>query len=474
MITKELRRHIGDFWDEKIVPPLSDYIAIPCESPSFDKDWKKNGHIKKAVALVAKWMKAQRVKGLKVEVVEEAGRTPIILAELPGALPETILIYGHLDKQPPMTGWRDGLGPWKPVLDKQGRLFGRGGADDGYSAFAAVALARALQASGQPHARLVMLIECSEESGSHDLPHYLRSQKKKIGAPGLVIALDSGAGNFKQLWCTTSLRGILEVGLKIEVLSEGVHSGIGGGIVPSPQRIARLLMERLENAATGEVLPECLKVEIPPDRVEQAEKAARVLGGGVAADFPFVKGAYPVADRTVELLLNNSWRASLSITAQDGIPEIGKGGNVLHPALHQKISIRIPPGVKPSEAGAEVRKILTADPPYGAKITVTTGGMPGWAPPPLADWLATAMDESSQEFFGKEAVHFGLGGTIPFMQMVGDSFPQAHFLITGVLGPHSNAHGPNEFLHVPYAKKLTCCLVRIVAAHYSHHAHHAA
>ena len=234
MNREQLRSHISEFWDQQILPTLTEYIRIPNESAMFDKEWAAHGHMNQAVALVADWMRANSPPDMTVEICREGGRTPLILAEVPGDLPETVLFYGHLDKQPPMSGWRDGLGPWQPVLDDEGRLYGRGGADDGYSAFAAVAAARALKNSGQPHGRLVMLIECSEESGSPDLPHYLSSRAKQIGKPDLVIALDSGAGNYKQLWSTTSLRGILDIGLKVGVLTEGVHSGIAGGIVPSP------------------------------------------------------------------------------------------------------------------------------------------------------------------------------------------------------------------------------------------------
>ncbi|MCZ6647526.1 MAG: M20/M25/M40 family metallo-hydrolase [SAR324 cluster bacterium] len=470
MNTKELLGHVGEFWDARILPTLMDYVKIPNESPMFDKDWAKHGHMERAVSLVEQWMKTNGPPDLQVRVLREGKRTPLILAELPGSLPQTVLLYGHLDKQPPMTGWRKGLGPWTPVLDRQGRLYGRGGADDGYSAFAAVALARALKASGQPHARLVMLIECCEESGSPHLPHYLAVCKKQIGSPSLVIALDSGAGNYERLWSTTSLRGLLQVGLKVEVLREGVHSGIAGGIVPSPFRIARLLLDRLEDPATGRILPAELQADIPPARIEQARRAARVLGSAVGTDFPFVKGAQPQVDNIVELLLNNSWRAALTITGQEGIPETGKGGNVLYPSVNLKISLRIPPGVKPGKAGPAIKKLLEADPPHGARVSVSAGGMEGWEAPPLAPWLGEALDAASREIFGKDACHFGLGGTIPFMQMIGDKFPKAQFLITGVLGPHSNAHGPNEFLHVPYAKRLTCCLVRILAAHHDHYA----
>ena len=467
MNTEDLRTHIGDFWQQRILPTLTEYIAIPNESTMFDKDWAAHGHMNKAVALVADWMRKNGPPGRRVEVFREGSRTPLIVAEVEGDLPQTVLFYGHLDKQPPMTGWRDGLGPWQPVLDDKGRLYGRGGADDGYSAFAAVAVARALKEAGQPHGRLVMLIECSEESGSPDLPHYLSSCAKQIGTPDLVVALDSGAGNYEQLWSATSLRGILHIGLKVEVLSEGVHSGIAGGIVPSPMRIARLLLDRLENSATGEVLPPEVRVEIPQARIEQAQKAALVLGDAIATDFPFLAGGQPQSDSNVELLLNNSWRPALAITGQQGLPDIGGGGNVLYPSVAYNLSLRIPPGVKPSVAGPAIRKLLEADPPHGAQVSVTAGGVEGWQAPPLAGWLAKAMDEASTEFYGKAACHFGLGGTIPFMQMIGDKFPKAQFLITGVLGPQSNAHGPNEFLHVPYAKQLTCCLVRIVASHYN-------
>jgi acetylornithine deacetylase/succinyl-diaminopimelate desuccinylase-like protein len=459
---------MNTFWDREILPTLEDYIRIPNESPLFDPDWQAHGHMSRVVELVADWIRRQNVPGGDLTILQDGDRTPLLLLEFPGDIPDTVLFYGHLDKQPPMTGWRQGLGPWTPYLDAEGRLYGRGGADDGYAVFAALATVKALKDHGRPHGRIVILIECSEESGSRDLTHYIDTYADRIGTPGLVICLDSGCGNYDQLWSTTSLRGQMLLTLKVEVLTEGVHSGMSSGFVPNPFMILRALLERLEDAKTGAVrLPE-LQVPIPPERITQAAQAADVLGSALVSDFPLLDSVHLLADDPVELLLNNTWRPALAITGQDGMPAVEKAGNVLLPQLTYKLSLRLPPTLDAAMATEAVRRVLEADPPFGACVTVTGGGTNGWNAPPLAPWLAEVTDAGSQEFFGKTACYVGLGGSIPFMAMLGERFPEAQFLITGVLGPHANAHGPNEFLHIPYVKKLTCCLVRVVEAHYRH------
>ncbi len=468
MQTSQLAEHIQGFWDRDIIPTLHDYIRIPNESPMFDPNWKANGHMDKAVQLVSDWIGQQNVPGGHLQVFQDGDRTPVMLLEFPGDIDSTVLFYGHLDKQPPMVGWREGLGPWTPHLDDEGRLYGRGGGDDGYAVFASLATVKALKEHGQPHGRIVILIECSEESGSSDLPHYINTYADRIGTPDLVICLDSGCGNYDQLWSTTSLRGLSAINLTVEVLKEGVHSGLGGGFVPNPFTIVRKLLSRLEDADTGAILLQDLYVEIPEERIQQAAKAAAVLGGDMVNDFPLLAGVSVLADEPVELMLNNSWRPALAVIGQDGMPAVEKAGNVLLPQLTYKLSLRLPPTLAAGEATAAVKRVLESDPPFGARVTVTGGGEKGWNAPPLASWLAEATDASSQEFFGKEACYLGLGGSIPFMAMLGERFPHAQYLITGVLGPHSNAHGPNEFLHTPYAKKLNCCLVRVVEAHYQH------
>ncbi|MGE3540065.1 MAG: M20/M25/M40 family metallo-hydrolase [Candidatus Tectimicrobiota bacterium] len=466
MLTAELMTHIETFWDREILPTLQDYIRIPNESPLFDPEWQAHGHMQRAVALIVEWIRRQHIPGCTLEVLQDGDRTPIIIIDCPGTISDTILMYGHLDKQPPMVGWREDLGPWTPHLEEDGRLYGRGAADDGYAVFAALATVKAMQEHGQPHGRIVILIECSEESGSRDLPHYINTYADRLGTPSLIICLDSGCGNYDQLWSTTSLRGQMVLNLQVEVLREGVHSGLASGIVPNPFLILRKLMDRLEDVDTGGIrLPE-LHVPIPEERIRQAEKAAVVLGSAIVDDFPLLDAVHVLADNPVELLLNNSWRPALAVTGQDGMPSVTQAGNVLLPKLTYKLSLRLPPTLEAEQATAMVKRVLEVEPPFGARVSVTGSGSNGWSAPPLAPWLEAVTDASSQEFYGKEACYIGLGGSIPFMAMLGERFPQAQFLITGVLGPHANAHGPNEFLHTPYVKKLNCCLVRVVEAHY--------
>jgi acetylornithine deacetylase/succinyl-diaminopimelate desuccinylase-like protein len=466
MITAQLTAHIDSFWDREILPALQAYIRIPNESPLFDPDWQAHGHMQRAVTLVADWIRRQQIPGGNLQVLQDGDRTPLLLVEFPGDTPETVLMYGHLDKQPPMVGWREDLDAWTPHLDAQGRLYGRGAADDGYAVFAALATVKALKDHGQPHGRIVILIECSEESGSGDLPHYIDTYADRLGTPSLVICLDSGCGNYEQLWSTTSLRGLASLNLTVKVLREGVHSGLAGGVVPSPFMIVRQLLERLEDVHTGAIRLRELHVPIPDERIRQAAQAADVLGRAIIDDFPLLEQVQVLAEDPVELLLNNSWRPALSVTGQEGMPSVTHAGNVLLPELSYKLSMRLPPTLDADKATAAVTRVLEAEPPFGAHVSVTGSGASGWNAPPLAPWLAEATEASSREFFGKESCSLGLGGSIPFMAMLGERFPQAQFLITGVLGPHANAHGPNEFLHTPYAKRLNGCMVRIVEAHY--------
>lgn len=456
------RTVVDETWSSSIVPTLEQYIRIPNQSPLFDPDWKKNGHMNQAVALARTWVESQNIQGLTIEVHELEGRTPVIFMEIPGDDSATVLMYGHLDKQPAMVGWEEGLGPWTPVL-RDGKLFGRGGADDGYATFASIAAIKSVQEQGLKHARIVVLIECCEESGSVDLPAYIELLSDRIGTPGLVICLDSGCGNYEQLWMTTSLRGSIVGNLHVEVLSEGVHSGDASGIVPSSFRIIRTLLERLEDAKTGEIVPEWLHVEVPANRLEEAKATAAVLGDEVWSKFPFLDGMQPVSKDPLQLLLNRTWRPALSYIGQAGMPDLVQGGNVLRPKTSIKLSLRIPPSLDATDLERRMKDLLESDPPYGAKVTFEAEkGGAGWVAPQVAPWLSESVDRASQAYFGKGVMTFGEGGSIPFMGMLGAKYPDAQFLITGVLGPHSNAHGPNEFLDIEYAKRLTACVAQVL------------
>ena len=458
-------------WEKEILPALFEYIRIPNKSQGFDAQWREHGHMERAVALIEAWCKKQPIAGLTVEVRRLEGRAPVILMEIPGheagQSSDTVLLYGHLDKQPEMTGWREGLSPWEPVREGD-KLYGRGGADDGYSAFASLAAVRLLHEQKLPHARCVVLIEAGEESGSPDLPAYIAALAARIGKPSLVVCLDSGCGNYEQLWSTTSLRGLVGGVLRVEILTEGVHSGAATGIVPSSFRIVRQILSRVEDEATGKVLLDALHVEIPAARRAQIEASAETLRHEVLETFPWAPGAGPLGGSLVELILNRTWRPALAVTGAEGLPPLANAGNVLRPYTAVKLSMRIPPRVDPHKASRAFKEALEKDPPYGARVTFSgEGGASGWDAPPLAPWLEAASDEASQAFFGKPAMSMGEGGTIPFMAMLGEKFPEAQFLITGVLGPQSNAHGPNEFLHIPMGKKLTCCVAGVIAAHFS-------
>ncbi|HEY8132237.1 MAG TPA: M20 family metallopeptidase [Thermoanaerobaculia bacterium] len=446
------------------MPALERFIRIPNQSPLFDPDWKRNGHMQQAVMLAKEWVEKQEIRGLHAEIVESGGRTPLLFIEVGGEGASTILMYGHLDKQPAMVGWESGLGPWTPVL-RDGKLYGRGGADDGYSVFSAASAIRALQEQKAKHSRIVMIIECCEESGSTDLPAYIDLLSDRIGTPRLVICLDSGCGNYDQLWMTTSLRGSLIGNLSAQVLTEGVHSGDASGMVPSSFRILRILLDRLEDSKSGRILPDWLNTKIPEHRLEQTRVTAGVLGSSIYDNFPFVPGMRPVTDDPVELLLNRTWRPTLSFTGQEGMPDLVQGGNVLRPMTALKLSIRLPPNLDATDIDQKLKTLLESDPPYGARVKFDCEkGASGWETPKSEKWLDDAVDRASRNHFGKPPVTWGEGGSIPFMGMLGERYPKAQFVVTGVLGPHSNAHGPNEYLDIAYAKKVTACVAEVIAA----------
>ena len=462
-----LTAYVDRVWDEDILPTLDAYIRIPNKSPAFDPDWAAHGYMDQVVSMFEGWARAKLagVAGSKVEVVRLDGRTPVILIEIPGRSDDTVLLYGHLDKQPEMEGWSEGLGPWTPVT-RDGKLYGRGGADDGYAMFASLTAILALAQQKAAHARCVVLIEACEESGSYDLPAYVEALKGRIGSPTLVVCLDSGCGNYDQLWLTTSLRGLAGGLLTVEVLEHGVHSGAASGIVPSSFRLARALLSRLEDETTGEVADPAFNTAIPEGRVAQARTAAAVLGDTVFTEMPFVSGMTPVTGDPVELLLNRSWRPQLATVGAAGLPAPGQAGNVLRPRTALKLSLRLPPTVDAEAASNHLKALLEADPPYGAHVTFAPDHAgSGWESPALAPWLETALERASKAAFGEPAAMIGEGGSIPFMAMLGQAFPQAQFVITGVLGPASNAHGPDEFLHIPFAKKLTAAVALLLAEH---------
>lgn len=477
----ELGRFVATAWDERIVPRLVDYIAVPAKSPVFDADWQEHGLLDRVVRDAAAWVEGRKVAGLTLEVLRLEGRTPVIFFEVAAtrdasdSAGQTVLMYGHLDKQPEFSGWRSDLGPWTPKIEDD-KLYGRGGADDGYAVYAAVSAIEALKAQGVAHPRIVGLIESCEESGSFDLPIYLDQLKQRLGDVSLVVCLDSGAGNYDQLWLTTSLRGNITGTLKVEILSEGIHSGDASGLVPSSFRILRQVLDRLEDSKTGRLLPDVFHCELPAERLAQAQATAAILGDEVWKRYPWACGAdggatLPTTTDPVEGLLNRTWRPTLSVTGVDGFPALANAGNVLRPYTAFKLSLRLPPLVQGHEAAVKLKALLEDNAPYNARVTfhpdgrMDSWGATGWSAPSLSPWLEKALDKASRSHFGAPLGFIGQGGTIPLMNLLQLGFPKAQMMVCGVLGPKSNAHGPNEFLHLPYGKRLTAAVAEVIAAH---------
>lgn len=458
-------------WDDEIIPTLQQFIKIPNQSPLFDPEWESHGYMDQAVNLIKNWCQQQSIKNMQIKLLQDPGYTPLLLIHVPGEndAHHPVLMYGHLDKQPPMRGWDAGLGAWDPVL-KDGKLYGRGAADDGYSVFSALSAIGLLQQLNIAHAPCIILVEASEESGSIHLPHYLQQLYAEFSAPSLVVGLDSGCFNYEQLWATTSLRGSINGILKIKTLNQGIHSGAGGGVVPSVFSILRTLLDRVEESASGKITLAELNRPVPSQQLQHARMLAQIC------NLDELKQAYPLAGKTkllttdiVELILNQSWHPALAITGIEGLPDTTRAGNVIIPNLAVKLSVRLSPDADGQECAETLKKVLEDNPPYQAEVSFTPEEVNrGWLAPPLADWLKAANEQASQLFFNKPAMYLGEGGTIPFMGMLGEKFPKAQFLITGVLGPHSNAHGPNEFLHIEMAKKLTACIATVLAAHFQH------
>ena len=471
---------VNEAWDTDLVAQLTDYIAIPAKSPMFDADWARHGLIDTVVQNAFEWVQAQKVDGLTLEIIRLPGRTPVLLFEVAASTGsanlavsnQTVLMYGHLDKQPEFTGWRSDLGPWTPKYE-DGKLYGRGGADDGYAIYAAITAIQALKTQNTAHPRIVGLVETCEESGSYDLMPYIDLLRKRLGDVGLVICLDSGAGNYDQLWLTSSLRGMASGTLKVEVLTEGVHSGDASGLVPSSFRVLRHLLDRLEDSASGRLLPASFHCEVPAERMAQAQATADILGDELYKRFPWAHADCGGASQTMlptttdplQALLARTWTPTLSVTGADGLPDLKNAGNVLRPYTAFKLSLRLPPLIDAATAVAELKTLLEDNAPYNARVTFEGGaGATGWNAPGTAPWFELALNQASRDYFGAPCGYIGQGGTIPLMNMLSKGFPKAQMMVCGVLGPKSNAHGPNEFLHVPYAKKLTAAVAQVIAA----------
>jgi acetylornithine deacetylase/succinyl-diaminopimelate desuccinylase-like protein len=458
---------LEDF-ERDVLGALTTYATIPCISPAYDAQWAQNGHIDDAVELLASWARARRMANFNVTVHRLEGRTPVLVitVDATAARGGTALLYGHLDKQPPLGDWSEGLAPFTPVR-RGDRVYARGVADDGYSTFSALLALEAMEAHGIPHSRCVILIEASEESGSTDLDAYLELLDEHLGQVELMICLDSGALTYDRLWVTTSLRGVVNVELTVRVLSQGQHSGSASGVVPSSFRILRQLLDRVEDSATGEVLLEEFHADIPQEHIEAARKVANEFGDIIAREMPTVGALELMGASADERILRRTWYPALSIVGIGGVPEPSNAGNVLRPSTTAVLSFRLPPNVDAQRAGDAVMAALSTDIPSSAEVSVSLHAADGWVIPPLAPWLARAIDAASHDAFGAAPGFVGEGGSIPFLASLAKRYPGVQFVATGVLGPKSNAHGIDEMLDLATAVGVTNAVVTVLGAYAS-------
>lgn len=450
------------------LPEFAELVAVPALSPAFDPDGARSAHLAAAAALLRESAVRTGLPGLSAEVVTLEGLSPTVCVTVP-ATPgledaPPALLYGHYDRQPPLGPWRAGLAPFSPVIEGD-RLYGRGAADDAWAAFGAFGALVGLAETGQAHRRVVLLVEGSEESGSPDLPAYLDRLRPEIGRPDLVVALDTGGPTDDRLWRSASLRGLVNLVLRVSVLAESVHSGSLGGVVPDSFRIVRRLLDRLEDPQTGRVRLAELWADPPPDVRRQAESLAAELGDADLRQLSTRPGLRLDGESPADRLLRRTWEPTLAVIGQDGLPPLAEAGNVLRPTTALGLSVRLPPTVSAESAAEALRATLAADPPSGAEVgveVISTGD--GFFAGRLPEWLTRALDDASQATFGRPAGVTGEGGSIPFLAALGARYPEAAIVATGVLTPGTNAHGPNESLHLPTAERVTACLAWLLAA----------
>ena len=454
---------VEEWWDKSALPSLCEFVEIPALSPSFDSDWESNGYLDAAVETFIAWTRSLPLKGLTISVHRLKNRSPLLLIKIEGDEEGEVLFYSHLDKQPEASGWSEGKGPWKPVIE-DGWLYGRGSVDDGYGGYAGVLSILALQDQGISHPTCRFLIETGEESGSPDLSYYLDELESVLGVPDLVIVLDTGGLDYDRLWVTESLRGIVAGTLSVKVSSVGVHSGHGSGVMPSSFRLVRQLLSRIEDENTGEIKPKWLHTKISDKMREQATQIIK-MNSESDDDFPLLEGVEKQVNDPLDIFLTMNLSPSLSIIGADGIPSIQDAGNVLRTNTDLKISIRTPPGISADDVAIKVQRLLEENPPNGAHVSAKmTEIADGFLSPELPEKLSEALIESGKKFYGNEPMSLFIGGTIPVMAMLQSRYPDSKFIITGAGGPGGNAHGPDEKLHVPTAKKVTKCMAAAVSA----------
>ncbi|CAG9311573.1 unnamed protein product [Blepharisma stoltei] len=468
MDSQRIQEVISQGVDSGVIPTLMDYIRIPSLSTAFDPNWETNGYMEQAQEVLLSYVRSLNIEGFTYEIVKEPGKPWLVFGEVQATAPDkgTILMYGHMDKQPHLSGWTVG-GPTDPVI-VDGKLYGRGGGDDGYALPGAALCIKTLQSLGIPHGRIVIVAENEEESDSESLVYYINKLRDRIGSPELIVCLDSGIMNYQQFFITTSLRGVVNIDVTVKTILAGMHSGGTSGVLPSAYRIMQHIISRIEDERTGEILIPELHTEIKPSIYEGAAQIVKFMGPYIVGAFPLINGVKPMTDDLVQLLINRSWKPTLTVIGCEGLPPVADAGNVIQPHFTTRLSVRLPPGVSGKVATEALIREITRDPLYNAVVEVTPQSpSDGWAQNDLEPWLNEAVQEASNSVFHAPALNLWEGGSIPFMGYLGELFPSAQFVITGILHLESNPHSINENFSIEYLKKALSCVAYIIGKHAS-------
>ena len=454
-----LKQTIDKIWDTRALPALMDFIRIPCKSTAFDPHWESNGYLNQACTFISAWVK-QQLPQASCEIIQEPGKTPCLWLDVPAyhaQTDNTVAFYGHLDKQPEASGWSEGLGPWTPVI-RDGKLFGRGCSDDGYSVFLMISALVSLREQGLGHPHCVGIFETQEESGSIDLPHYLTALKERFNHPISLFVLDNQCCDYQRLWLNTSLRGVISAVLRVKTLHHNVHSGTYSGILPDAFAIAQHLLSRIHEPLSGRVLLDSFHTQIPENRKKQLLQAAKLLEASTSYYPPLLDGVQTKTTSVFDSIYNSTWEPALTVTAIDGLANLNQAANVVPKEIALKLSIRIPPNIDLARAIQDLEKTVTQNVPFHASVTledIRQGS--GWTPPLTAQNQETErlLNTCSQSVFHEDVAFSATGGSISIIPEFEKCLPGTSIMLLGVLGPGSNAHGPDESLNIEYVKKLT-------------------
>ena len=466
MDTELLKKYVDKQFTLNILPNLMNFIRIPNLSPLFDPNWKTNGYLFKAANLIVSYAKSLNIKNAEINLLQDSGHTPMVFIEIPASRKNdnrTVIFYGHYDKQPYGTGWDKDKSPTNPVI-VDGRLYGRGSADDGYASFSILTAIKTCQEFNCLMPRICCLFEGAEESTDADLKYYFDKLIPILGDNVVAfIPLDSGCPDYDRLWMANSLRGIVDIDVNIQTLDQESHYGPeASGIIAENLFLMRKIYDGLVDSTNGEFKLEEFKIaedKIPAIVMEQMQKEIEIVGDNFIKNIPLYEGVSPLKTDVKELMINNRWKPSCFILGIDNCPKTEDRGFGVSSGINVRMSIRIPPTVDKNKAIEALKKALSDNIYFGAQVKL--GYLDygeGVLLANMSNKVKNILNKASLEFFGNESVFTGVGGSIPFIGYFQSKYPNTDIICTGIVGSDSHEHGPNENLNIEACKKMVCVL----------------